>query len=244
MPPNMTVYFKRPKAVNARRNEARQTSSPHPYIATAPGLTETAEKCVVATGEASVFLPRVVSMPVPDPDKQPDALADAPTLSAGAEVENDTSSTPSANLTTGCTDVNAGGVSSASREEGLARCATTVKRTGGCGNSCGVASGGYTNPESTTYGMPLDLAFYSLKAAAGEKAKNLSPAEKLKGFRAICLHLAGQDPGDVHEALRLESGPNVSTNVAVSDGFLDKVRCSHALRLCRCTRLRLNTRSA
>ena len=131
-----------------------------------------------------------------------------------------------------CTDINAGGVSSALRdEESLTRCATTVQRTGGCSDFCGGASGGHTSPRPATYGMPLDLASYSLKAAAGEKAKNLSPEEKQKELRVTSLHLAGQDPGDVHEALRLESGPNVSINLAVSDSFLDKVRCSHALHL-------------
>ncbi|CAN0540644.1 unnamed protein product, partial [Laminaria digitata] len=34
----------------------------------------------------------------------------------------------------------------------------------------------------------------------------------------------GQDPGDVHEALRLESGPNPPTSVAISEDFLGKVR--------------------
>lgn len=192
----------------------------------ASGLTEKVEKCVVATGGASVFLPRVFSMPVPSPDKQPAALADVPSVSAEAEVENETSSTPSASLTAGGADVNAGGASSASPDEkGLDISATAESRTGGCGDSCGDASGADTScPESTTYGMPLDLALYSLKAAAGEKAKNLSAAEKLQGLRAYCLILAGQDPGDVHEALRLESGPNAATSVAISESFLRKVR--------------------
>ena len=107
----------------------------------------------------------------------------------------------------------------------------------------GCKRGAY-QPEASDLRDASRLASYSLKAAAGEKAKNLSPEEKQKELRVTSLHLAGQDPGDVHEALRLESGPNVSINLAVSDSFLDKVRCSHALRLCRCTRLRLNTRSA
>ena len=201
---------------------------------------------MVATGGASVFLPRVFSMPVPNPDKQPTTLADAPSVIAELEVEHNTSSTssasltgirstPSASFTVACTDVNDEGASSALvDEEGAARWATTETRTGGCGHSCGGANGDHTSQESAAYGMPLDLVLYSLKAAAGESAKDLSAAEKLMGLRTYCLHLSGQDPGDVHEALRLENGPNVSTSVAISEAFLNKVRCSHVLRLYRC----------
>ena len=187
---------------------------------------------MVATGRASVFLPRVFSMPAPGPERQSSALDDARrdrTDGKGAKEEYicDTGSACSDTVAVGSTSISGGGVISVpSDQDGVASCATTSKPTSCCDDSCEGANGGRTSPESGTYGMPLDIALYSLKAAAGIKAKGLSPAEKLKGLRAFCLHLAGQDPGDVHEALRLESGPNASTNISVSGGFLKKVRCS------------------
>ena len=177
---------------------------------------------MVATGKTSVFLPRVLSMPAPATGRKSVTLDDARANMRDGEgakgsEDTDTGSAFSVSVAAGSTSANFGGVHNAfADEEGVAS----------CGDSCGDANGGRTSPESGTYGVPLDILLYSLKDAAGEKAKGLSAVEKLKGLRALCLHLAGQDPGDVHEALRLESGPNASTNVSVSDGFLKKVRCS------------------
>ena len=186
----------------------------------------------MATGNASVFLPRVFSMPAPDPEKKTAGLDDARTdkrdsEEAKGEDDSDTGSAFSVSVSAESTSVIDRGVrSDSSDQEGAASCAATSKPPGRCSERCERTNGDRTSPESGTYGMPLDIALYSLKAAAGEKAKGLSPVEKLKGLRAFCLHLAGQDPGDVHEALQLECGPNASTNVCVSDGFLKEVCCS------------------
>lgn len=71
--------------------------------------------------------------------------------------------------------------------------------------------------------MPLDLALYSRKSAAASRATTGSVMEKRRNSRSFLLQLAGQDPGDVHEALRLDSDNLGSLNVVVSDDFLDKV---------------------
>lgn len=73
--------------------------------------------------------------------------------------------------------------------------------------------------------VPLDLALYSRKNKAGgtTSAVPLSASEKIANSRKFLLELAGQDPGDAHEALSLDSCYERPSHVVVSDDFLDKV---------------------
>lgn len=80
--------------------------------------------------------------------------------------------------------------------------------------------------ESASCLVPIDIALYSRKGRAASKANTASPEEKLRSTRQFLLKLSGRDPGDVHDALRLD-GDNDSEmplNVVISDDFLDRVR--------------------
>lgn len=71
--------------------------------------------------------------------------------------------------------------------------------------------------------VPLDLALYSRKGRADYLRRRASSAEKQDGAREYLVKLAGQDPGNVDKALRLQSDLDATLNVVVSDNFLSKV---------------------
>lgn len=82
-----------------------------------------------------------------------------------------------------------------------------------------------TRAKGSGHLVPLDLALYSRKSKAGgtTSAVALSASEKIAKSREFLLELAGQDPGDAHEALSLDSCYERPSHVVVSDDFLDKV---------------------
>ncbi|CAM9868618.1 unnamed protein product, partial [Ectocarpus sp. 4 AP-2014] len=185
----------------------------------ASDLAGVACRCLAATGRPSIFLPRFVAIHAA---RGPPSFAGVPQDGAGNVAAKPGNGTSTAG-------------------DGALRSAHAVRWRSG-DDSSSDKRGSEKHPENprcpqdtppplatASPRVPLDLALYSRRARAGSK---LAPAsEKLESSRKFLVELAGRDPGDAHEALRLlqrsenshgsESG---SVRVVVSDDFLDRVR--------------------
>ncbi|CAM9749616.1 unnamed protein product [Ectocarpus sp. 12 AP-2014] len=185
----------------------------------ASDLAGVACRCLAATGRPSIFLPRFVDI----------HAARGPPSSAG--VPQDRAGNVAAKPGNGA----------GTAGDGALQSAHSVRRR--CGDdSSSDKRGSEKHPENprcpqdtppplatASPRVPLDLALYSRRARAGSK---LTPAlEKLESSRKFLVELAGSDPGDAHEALRLSQrsenshgSDSGSVRVVVSDDFLDRVR--------------------
>ncbi|CAM9223648.1 unnamed protein product, partial [Ectocarpus sp. 8 AP-2014] len=188
----------------------------------ASDLAGVASRCLAATGRPSIFLPRFVDIHA------------ARGTASSAGVPQDDLGTLAAKPGN-----DAGTVGDGSRQSAhVGACAR--RRSGDDSSSDKRGSEKHPdNPRCTQDSpphlatasprVPLDLALYSRRARAGSK---LAPAsEKLESSRKFLVELAGRDPGDAHEALRLSQGSesshgseSESVRVVVSDDFLDRVR--------------------
>lgn len=186
-------------------------------------LSGVTKRCLAATGRPSIFLPRFVAVDNPEEDASLPARANIADKLSSVEASADASETGPL----------PGAIARRSREsdsdvpsESIGDEDRSEEEEGAvCQRDDGPA--GTTKPKI----IPLDLALYSLKSWYEGKASTASALEKREGARKFLVHLAGRDPGDAHEALRLSGSASSnhdpqasSVRVVVSDDFLDEVR--------------------
>lgn len=190
-----------------------------------------AARCVAATGHTSIFLPRLVVKNREQPTSQADAKEVFPQKKTAGKTIS--AASPAAekhiarvDMANGVID---GGLLSANSKSAVGRPA--IQSSGNpkegrapftnSNNDC--FNPQYIGEEKMAHRVPLDLALYSRKSRAESKIKVAPAAKKRENSRNFLIQLAGQDPGDVHKALRLETSRDTSLKVVVSDNFLNKV---------------------
>lgn len=204
-------------------------------VRAASDLAGTATRCIVATGRPAIFLPRYIVRG----GRQPSTAEGTKSVAQGRGLDGG-----AANPAVGGVDASERAISSAVTSEAMGESsgAFTDSRgesaVGGCDDipkqadrgvdDADVMSAAVKDKRAKRLGrlVPLDLALYFRKSKAESTANMVpaSPSEKMASSRKFLVELAGQDPGDVHGALSLDSCDERPSHVVVSDDFLDKVR--------------------
>ncbi|CAM9618722.1 unnamed protein product [Scytosiphon promiscuus] len=187
----------------------------------ASDLSAVTKRCLAATGRPSIFLPRFVA-----------------THSSGGRTPS-SSSPPISEISPAAEASSTVGKKRHLTESIPERSGTNggrgVSETDGREHRSDQEGGACQKDQDLTQTIqpkvPLDLALYSLKSWAKGKNSQASAQEKREGARDFLVQLAGRDPGEAHEALRLtdnassDHDPQASSvRVVVSDDFLDKVQ--------------------
>lgn len=200
----------------------------------AADLAGTATRCIVATGRPAIFLPRYIVKGGQQPSGSVAGGTKVIVQRRGRDGGAATATTVDG------ADASEHVICDAATREAAERPteAFNSSRRGSAVSRNGIANQAYlgvdgsdainavkeTRTKRSGHLVPLDLALYCRKEARGTTSTApLSASEKIANSRKFLLELAGQDPGDAHEALSLDSCYERPSHVVVSDDFLNKV---------------------